>query len=196
MRARSWNTRPPRRQTTEMTRSLAARAERDAAVARGEDRVVAAECRPVAGAEARPALAHDDHPRLDLLAGEDLDAEPLRLGVTPVLRRTQTLLVRHLLVFPSWSSSSRGFAAAGFAPRLRRGSSALDAAAFGRLLLRGRSRAFFAAAARAPASSRRSTGSRSAERRLGSRCGAGTPCAGGACRRSPSCRGRAPSRAP
>src|SRR5262245_55300432 len=74
---------------------LAARRERDAAVARGEDRVVAADAGARAGAKPRAPLPDDDHPGLDLLAVEELHAQPLRLGVAPVLRGSETLLVCH-----------------------------------------------------------------------------------------------------
>src|SRR5262245_10443637 len=76
---------------------VAARPELDLTVARGEDRVVAADTRTRAGAEPAAALADEDHARLDLFAGEDLDAEALGLGVPPVAGRSETFLVRHLL---------------------------------------------------------------------------------------------------
>src|SRR5688500_4578707 len=77
---------------------LARAAELGRAAAPAEDLVVAPQARAGAGTELRAALAHDDHPRLDRLAGEDLDAEPLRLGVAPVPRGAQTFLVSHLAV--------------------------------------------------------------------------------------------------
>src|SRR5439155_11873567 len=76
--------------------ALAGPAEGDLAVARREDRVVAPEAGSRPGAEARPALPDDDHPGFDLLAVENLDAEPLGLGVAAVLRGSETLLVCHL----------------------------------------------------------------------------------------------------
>ena len=76
----------------------------------GEDRVVAAEAGARAGAEPRPALADEDHALLDLLAGEDLHAEHLRVRVAAVPRRTESLLVRHYSA-PS-SGSAFGFGAA------------------------------------------------------------------------------------
>src|SRR5204863_9164416 len=76
--------------------ALAALPEGDRAGARGEDRVVAAEAGARAGAELRPALADEDHPGLDLLAGEDLHAEHLRVRVAAVPRRAESLLVCHL----------------------------------------------------------------------------------------------------
>ena len=70
-------------------------AERDLAVARREDGVVASQTGPGTGPEARAALADDDHAGLDVLAVEDLHAQPLRLRVATVLRRAEALLVRH-----------------------------------------------------------------------------------------------------
>src|SRR5439155_20683867 len=77
--------------------ALAARPELDPPVLLGEDRVVAAEPRARAGTEPRPALADDDHPGFDLLAGEDLHAEHLRVRVAPVARGSESFLVCHLL---------------------------------------------------------------------------------------------------
>src|SRR5713226_5521342 len=85
---------------------LAALPERDRARARREDRVVPTEPGARAGAELRPALPDDDHSRLDLLAGKDLHAQHLRLGVATVSRRSESLLVRH------YSASSFGFGSA------------------------------------------------------------------------------------
>ena len=76
--------------------ALAAPVELDDALAQREERVVAADPDAGAGAEARAALPDDDHAGLDLLAGEDLHAEPLRLGVAAVLRGAEALLVCHL----------------------------------------------------------------------------------------------------
>jgi hypothetical protein len=45
--------------------------------------------------EPRPALAHDDHPGLDRLAGEDLHTEPLGVRVATVPGRTETFFVCH-----------------------------------------------------------------------------------------------------
>src|SRR5207244_8317102 len=78
--------------------ALAAGRELDLPVALGEDRVVAAEPGSGAGAELRPALAHDDHAGLDVLAGEDLDAEHLGVRVAAVPRGTEAFLVSHLAV--------------------------------------------------------------------------------------------------
>ena len=50
----------------------------------GEDRVVLAEARALAGLEAGAALADDDLAAGDLLAGEDLHAEALGVGVAAV----------------------------------------------------------------------------------------------------------------
>src|SRR5262249_39673999 len=93
---------------------LAARAELDAAVARGEDRVVAADARAGAGAETRPALADEDHARLDFLPVEELHAEPLPLRVAPVLRGTETFLVCHPSSSPSAFSADSSAASAPF----------------------------------------------------------------------------------
>src|SRR5262245_7547070 len=104
IRARSWNIVPGLAArsgswllgTDDRDRpALAARGELHPAVARGEDRVVAADGGAVPGPEAGAALTHDDHPGLDLLAGEDLDAEALRRGVATVAGGSETLLVRH-----------------------------------------------------------------------------------------------------
>src|SRR6185503_20039324 len=83
--------------------ALAARAELDLAVLGGEDRVVAPDTRAGARAEAGAALVGDDHPGLDLLAGEHLHAEHLRVRVAPVARGAEALLMRHL--YPPSSSS-------------------------------------------------------------------------------------------
>src|SRR6266699_365130 len=96
MRARSWNTELLRVDDRDGS-FLARGTERDAAVALREDRVVAADARAGARPELRAALADDDHPRLDLLAVEELHAQPLGLGVATVLRRAETFLVCHLL---------------------------------------------------------------------------------------------------
>ena len=45
--------------------------------------------------EPRAALADDDLPGADVLAREDLDTEVLRIRVATVLRRAETLLMRH-----------------------------------------------------------------------------------------------------
>ena len=78
-----------------MKRFSPERAELDRALAHGEDRVVAADVRAGAGAEPRAALADDDHAGLHLLAGEDLDAEPLRVRVAAVPGGTEAFLVSH-----------------------------------------------------------------------------------------------------
>src|SRR5689334_24371585 len=92
MRARSWNTRLLRDGDEA---PLAGGLEDHRAVALGEDRVVAADARARARTEARPALAHDDRPRGDALAVEDLDAEHLRVRVAAVPRRAESLLMSH-----------------------------------------------------------------------------------------------------
>src|SRR5919206_2922604 len=107
MRARSWNI-ALLRDGDEAT--LAARPERDGAVALGEDRVVAADPGAGARAEARPALAHDDRPRGHALAVEDLDAQHLRVRVAAVPRRAESLLVSHLAVLPRLERGQRAFA--------------------------------------------------------------------------------------
>src|SRR5262245_9871481 len=61
-----------------------------------EDRVVATDPGAVARTESRPALSHEDHPGLDLLTGEDLHAEHLRVRVASVARRAESFFVRHL----------------------------------------------------------------------------------------------------
>src|SRR5205085_1931909 len=76
---------------------LAALAERDRAGSRREDRVVAADAGSRTGTELRSALADDDHPGLHVLAGEDLHADHLRIGVAPVARRADPFLVGHLV---------------------------------------------------------------------------------------------------
>src|SRR5581483_3018998 len=69
----------------------------EAALAARPERVLAG-ARAGARAEARAALAHEDHPREHVLAGEELDAEHLRVRVTAVPRRAQTFLVCHLVL--------------------------------------------------------------------------------------------------
>src|SRR5579862_368799 len=87
--------------------ALAARAERDRARTRGEDRVVAAELGAGAGAELRAALADDDVARLDGLPVEHLHSEVLRVGVAAVLRGAEALLVCHFATPPSPSEPTR-----------------------------------------------------------------------------------------
>src|SRR5262249_16093033 len=70
----------------------------DLPVPDGEDRVVATDLRARPGPEPAAALADQDHPGLDVLPGEDLHAQSLRVRVAPVARGTKTLLVRHLAV--------------------------------------------------------------------------------------------------
>src|SRR5262249_43555971 len=78
--------------------AVAAGAEVDLPVPDGEDRVVATDLRARPGPEPAAALADQDHPGLDVLTGEDLHAQSLRVRVAPVARGTKTLLVRHLAV--------------------------------------------------------------------------------------------------
>src|SRR5579862_8494406 len=85
--------------------ALAARAERDLAVALREDRVVLADAGAGAGAEARAALADEDHPRRHVLAGEQLHAEHFRVRVAAVPRRAESLLVRHYFSSSALSSA-------------------------------------------------------------------------------------------
>src|SRR5690349_7569362 len=99
--------------------------------------MVAAEAGALAGAELGPALADDDHPGLDLLAGEDLHAQHLRLRVADVPRRAESFLVRHYSV----SSFSAGFSGLGFAAAFGFG------AAFGLASAAGFSATGFSAAA-------------------------------------------------
>src|SRR5207253_665006 len=75
--------------------ALAGRFELHDAFAGGEDRVVAAEADAVAGPKAGAALADDDLAAADALAGEDLDAEHVRVGFAAVAAGAETFLVRH-----------------------------------------------------------------------------------------------------
>src|SRR5919197_1308250 len=149
--------------------ALAASPELHVAVSQREDRVVAAETRARAGAEPRAPLAHDDRPGAHLLAGEDLHAEHLRVGVAPFARRAESLLMRH----PSPPSSSSRPACApappSASPRPSPSASRPPSASPPR-------------PSSAPPSSRRSTRSRSATGRPGSRCAAGSPSSAGTCR--------------
>src|SRR5207248_11272954 len=79
----------------------------------GEDRVVAAATGALARAELRAALPNEDHPGLDLLTGEDLHAEHLRVRVAAVPRRAESLLVCHLslLLFRRDRALERGYRA-------------------------------------------------------------------------------------
>src|SRR3954453_17716693 len=79
----------------------AAGAELHHATARREDRMVAADADAGARAEAGPALADDDLAAVHRLAGEDLDAEVLRVGVAAVPARSESLLMSHLRLPPS-----------------------------------------------------------------------------------------------
>src|SRR5437764_3422285 len=87
--------------------AVAALAELDRALARREDRVVLADPGARARPELRSALADEDHPGLHVLAGEDLHAEHLRVGVAPVPRRPEAFLVGHL-VLPFLLRGDRG----------------------------------------------------------------------------------------
>src|ERR1700710_1877437 len=62
---------------------------------RRKNRVIAPEPGPLTGPEPRPALAHDDLAARDLLAGEYLDAEHLRVRFAPVATGAQPLLMSH-----------------------------------------------------------------------------------------------------
>ncbi len=120
MCARSWNIAPPSQRGRGKPRPycrgdrdealVAGAAELDGSVAEREDRVVATEAGARAGAELRAALADDDHARLHGLAGEDLDAESLRLRVATVPRGAETLLVCHQ-ESPSFAASADSIAA-------------------------------------------------------------------------------------
>src|SRR4029079_18996115 len=92
MRARSWNMALLR--YVDKT-AFAGRLEDHRAVTLGEDRVVAPDARAGAWAEAGAALPHDDRPRGDVLAVEDLDTEHLRLRVAAVPRRAESLFMSH-----------------------------------------------------------------------------------------------------
>src|SRR5918998_721997 len=70
-------------------------AEDDRARRAGVERVVLADADAGAGAEAGAALADDDLAAADGLAGERLDAEALCVGVAPVARGAEALLVCH-----------------------------------------------------------------------------------------------------
>src|SRR5436305_15063060 len=96
MRARSWNIPLLLGGLCDFDEAaVAALLERDGSRARGEDRVIAAKAGSRARAELRPALADEDHPALDLLAGEDLHAEHLRVRVAAVARGAEPLLMCH-----------------------------------------------------------------------------------------------------
>src|SRR6187200_1173717 len=75
--------------------TLAGRLEINRALAGGEDRVVAADTDAVAGPEAGAALADDDLAAADALAGEDLDAEHVRVRFAAVAAGAEAFLVRH-----------------------------------------------------------------------------------------------------
>src|SRR4051794_14158231 len=81
--------------------AAAAGLELDRAGALGEDRVVLAEAGAVARLEDGAALADDDLAARDDLAGEDLHAEALRVGVAAIAARPETLLMSHRRP-PSW----------------------------------------------------------------------------------------------
>src|SRR5919204_66041 len=98
MRARSWNTECLLRAVDFDEALLAALAEHDRSRTLREDRVVATEAGAVSRAELRAALPDQDHPGLDLLAGEDLHAEHLRVRIAAVARGAESLLVCHLLL--------------------------------------------------------------------------------------------------
>ncbi len=78
--------------------ALEALAERDLAVGKREQRMVLAHADVLARMELGAALAHDHVARFDLLAAEQLDAEPLARRVATVARRTACFLVSHDLV--------------------------------------------------------------------------------------------------
>src|SRR5919205_2452299 len=67
----------------------------------GVDRVVLADAHAVTRLEAGAALAHDDLAAGHGLAGEDLHAEALGVGVAAVAAGAEALLVRHLPLPPS-----------------------------------------------------------------------------------------------
>src|SRR5439155_19851754 len=62
----------------------------------------------VARLEARPALAHDDLAARDGLAGEDLHAEALRVGVAAVAAGAEALLVCHGSLAPDLGDADAG----------------------------------------------------------------------------------------
>ena len=71
------------------------RAELHTPLTEGEQGVVLATADACSGVETRSALTNDDLAGVDLLAPEALHAEALRIGVTTVLGRAQTLLCCH-----------------------------------------------------------------------------------------------------
>src|SRR5437773_12556486 len=77
---------------------LAALTKGDGAGTGREDCVVAADARTWARAELRPTLTDENHPGLDLLAGEDLHAEHLRVRIATVARRAKSFFVSHLVL--------------------------------------------------------------------------------------------------
>ena len=60
-----------------------------------EDGVVLAKARVQPGPEAAPTLANDDRATADHVSVVCLDAEPLRIRVAPVARRTLSLFMSH-----------------------------------------------------------------------------------------------------
>ncbi len=74
---------------------LGALDELNGAVSECEQRVVLADAHVVTRGEVGAALANDDLTGLDGLAAIDLDAEALGVGVAPVARGTETLLMCH-----------------------------------------------------------------------------------------------------
>jgi len=70
------------------------------------ERVVAADAGSRAWPEARAALADEDHSRRHILAGEELHAEHLRLGVAAVPRRAESLFMSHYCFSSSADSSA------------------------------------------------------------------------------------------
>src|SRR6185503_9626381 len=70
-------------------------AERDRALAEGEQRVVAALSHAVTGVDAGAALAHDDGARGDGFAAVGLHTESFGVGIAAVPGRAAALLVCH-----------------------------------------------------------------------------------------------------
>src|SRR6266571_1392190 len=68
------------------------------AVDRGEKRVIGSPPDILARMKLRPALAHDDAARGDELPAEALDAEVFRIGIAPVARGADALLMSHAIL--------------------------------------------------------------------------------------------------
>ena len=228
--ARSWNTRAraaagrvrgqavSAAAATGDRAALAAAMELDDALAQREERVVATDADARARAEPRAALADDDHPRLDLLAGEDLHARaacsasrgrssrsrgpscvPSALRLLAIAASSAAIAPLRLACACSYSSaaaSAAGVPAGG--GLLQSGHRQLGVTLRQTLRRLGSgsppSRLRPASLARARPSRRRSTRSRSASATRGNPCGACSRCASCTCRSGSS--GPSPARGP